>query len=156
MPPPRPLRTLELPAMFARIERVAIEVIAIFIVVSAVAGGIGLAGGGLQFPLEWLAGTPFGSYMVPAIILAVVVGGSSLAAAVLLLRGHPLAVPVALGAGLIQAGWIVGEGTLVGTHGDVMMWLQIIYFAAGAAIAGVAAHLWLRQPPRLLKGNEAL
>src|SRR5205085_8263406 len=44
--------------MNARMNRVAIVVIALFIAISALAGGIGLVGGGLQFPPEWLNGTP--------------------------------------------------------------------------------------------------
>jgi hypothetical protein len=125
-----------------------IELLAIVIALSALAGGIGLAGGGLSFPLEWLTGTPVPNYGVPAIILTGVVGGSALAAAVLMPRRHPMAVVVALAAGLIQVGWIVGEVMLVGTRGDVMMWLQIIYLALGAGVAAVAAHSWLRSPRR--------
>ena len=130
--------------MNRRLERLAVEAVAIFIVISAVAGGIGLIGGGLAFPLEWLAGTPFSSYVVPGAILAFIVGGSALVAAPLMLRRDPLAVPVALGAGVIQVGWIVGELLLVGTRGDLMAWLQVIYFVAGAIVAVLAAHLWLR------------
>jgi hypothetical protein len=130
--------------MNIRLERIAIEAVAIFIVVSAVAGGVGLISGGLPFPLEWLAGTPFSTYVVPGAFLALIVGGSALVAAALMLRKDPLAVPVALGAGVIQVGWIVGELLLVGTRGDVMAWLQAIYFVAGAILAFLAVHLWLR------------
>ena len=103
-----------------------------------------MVGGGLPLPLDWLAGTPFGSYALPAAILAVIVGGSALAAAALMVRSQPLAVPVALGAGLIQVDWIVGELMLVGTRGELMQWLQVIYFGAGAIIALLVAHLWQR------------
>jgi hypothetical protein len=131
--------------MNSRLERMAIEAVAIFIVVSAVAGGIGLIGGGLAFPPEWLAGTPFTGYGVPGAILAMIVGGSALVAAVLMLRRHPLAVPTALGAGVIQVGWIIGELRLVGSRDEVMAWLQVIYFAAGTVVAILAAHLWLQR-----------
>jgi hypothetical protein len=134
--------------MTNRIERVAIVALGGFIALSAVGGGIGLIGGGLAFPLDWLEGTPFGSYAIPAIILAVVVGGSALAAALLMLRRHRLAVPVALGAGLIQVGWIVGEVVLVGTSGDLMLFLQVLYLALGAVLAALAADLWLRTTQR--------
>jgi hypothetical protein len=124
--------------MSARIERLAISAVASFIAVSAVAGAVGLIGGGLPFPPEWLEGTPFSSYVAPGIILGVVVGGSALAAAVLVLRGHPSALPAAFAAGAIQAGWIVGEVLLVGTHGAVMLWLQVGYGVAGALLAALA------------------
>src|SRR5687767_13191232 len=103
--------------MSTRAERILMTAIAVFIVVSAAAGAVGLIGGGLPFPLDWLAGTPFSSYAVPGLVLGGVVGGSALAASVLLVRGHPAGVAAALVAGLIQVGWIVGEVALVGTQG---------------------------------------
>jgi hypothetical protein len=124
--------------MCARIERLAIGTVAGFIAVSAAAGAAGLIGGGLSFPPEWLEGTPFSTYIGPGIILGVAVGGSALAAAVLVLRGHPSALPAAFVAGAIQAGWIVGEVLLVGTYGAVMLWLQVIYGVAGALLAALA------------------
>jgi hypothetical protein len=33
---------------------------------------------------------------------------------------------------------------LVGTHGDVMLWLQVAYFALGVVLAAAAAHAWRR------------
>ncbi|MHB1415814.1 MAG: hypothetical protein ACYC1C_11225 [Chloroflexota bacterium] len=143
--------------MISRIERIVIMLVAVFIAVSAVAGGVGLVGGGLPFPLEWLAGTPFSDYTIPAAILAIVVGGSALVAAALMLLKHPLAVLASLGAGMIQVGWIIGELLLVGTIGDVMMWLQVIYFVSGAIIAVLAAHLWLKlqQSGRVLSGARS-
>src|SRR5437763_1779022 len=107
-------------AMSMRIERIGIVVIALFIAVSAAGGAIGLVGGGLQFPPEWLDGSPFRSYVVPGLILGLVVGGSALFAGILAVRGQPLAVPAAVVAGVIQVGWIVGEVLLVGTHGPIM------------------------------------
>ena len=45
---------------------------------SGVAGGIGLvsdpSGGNMQFPLSWLEGSPFDSYLIPGLILLVVLG----------------------------------------------------------------------------------
>jgi len=134
--------------MLNRIERMAIVLVGALIAVSAVGGAVGLVGGGVQFPLAWLAGTPFGSYTLPGLILGVVVGGSALIAALLVPRRHPLGVLAALGAGLIQVGWIVGEVILVGTTGNLMLFLQVAYFALGAALAALAADLWLRTARR--------
>jgi hypothetical protein len=132
--------------MSSRAEHLVVIVLAFFLVLSAFAGAIGLIGGGIQFPLEWLEGTAFGSYVGPGIILGAAVGGSALAAAVLMLRGHPLAAPVALGAGLVQTGWIVGEVALIGTPDVIALWLQGLYFALGALLAALAADLWRRSP----------
>ena len=73
------------------------------IALSAIGGGIALllgtykdgvlieAGGRGQFPLEWLQQTPFSNYTIPALILAIGVGGSSLIAAVLVFTGREVA-----------------------------------------------------------------
>jgi hypothetical protein len=124
--------------MSTRIEHFAISAVAIFIAVSAAAGAVGLVGGGLPFPPEWLDGTPFSNYIGPGIILGVVIGGSALLASVLVLRDHPWALPVTFVAGMIQVGWIAGEVLLVGTYGALMLWLQVIYGAAGALLAALA------------------
>jgi hypothetical protein len=130
--------------VLSRVERLAVVLLGALIAVSAVGGALGLVGGGLQFPLAWLEGTPFPSYTVPGLILGVVVGGSALVAALLVVRRHRLGVLAAVGAGLIQVGWIVGEVVLVGTSPGVMITLQVLYFALGAALAALAADLWLR------------
>ncbi|HEY3061949.1 MAG TPA: hypothetical protein VGL99_23480 [Chloroflexota bacterium] len=134
--------------MSSRLERLAIEVVVMFVALSALGGGVGLLGGGLAFPPEWLAGTPFTSYTVPGVILGLAVGGSALAAFVLMLLRHPWGIPVAAAAGAIEVGWIVGELILVGTRGNVMLALQVLYFGAGAIVAVLAVHLLLGSDPR--------
>ncbi|HET7037742.1 MAG TPA: hypothetical protein VFI42_18850 [Thermomicrobiaceae bacterium] len=109
-----------------------------FAAISAIGGGIGLAGGGLEFPLDWLAGTPFTSYTVPGLILGVVVGGSQLIALVASLRHASWAMAASLWAGVIMLGWIVGEVLIVGSHGGVMIGLQALYFIVGLLIAALA------------------
>jgi hypothetical protein len=85
-------------------------------------------------------GTPFNSYVAPALILGVAVGGSALAATILVAVRHPLAVAAAFGAGAIQVGWIVGELLLVGTADSFMFALQTLYLVAGTALAVLALH----------------
>jgi hypothetical protein len=60
---------------------------------------------------------------------------------------HPLAPAAAVGAGLVQVGWIVGEVVLVGTEPGLMLTLQVVYAAAGAVLAGLAADLSRRTTP---------
>ena len=124
--------------MNAHTQRIAMGALALFIAVSAAAGALGLIGGGLAFPPEWLEGTPFVNYIGPGLILGVVVGGSALVASLLILRSHPWAIPAAFAAGVIQLGWIVGEVLLIGTFGAVMLWLQVLYGLAGALLAVLA------------------
>lgn len=56
--------------------RVLLLVLTAFCVVSAIAGFLFLGpGGAVGWPLEFLEGTPFDSYLWPGLILLLVVGG---------------------------------------------------------------------------------
>jgi hypothetical protein len=103
----------------------------------AVVGSVGLVGGGLRLPPEWLEGTPFRSYRPPGVVLGVAVGGSMLAAAGVTWRRPGLAAPAAVAAGAVQCGWIVGQWLLVGYRS----WMQPAVFGLGLATAalGVAS-----------------
>ena len=70
-----------------------------------------------------LTGTPFHSFIIPGILLAVVVGGTSLIALVLLVLAHPLRYNWAIAAGGILAGWILVQIVFINT----MHWLQLMY-----------------------------
>jgi hypothetical protein len=56
--------------------RITIGLLTGFIALTAIGGGIALLIGieGERFPLEWLQGTPFTDYTIPALLLALVVG----------------------------------------------------------------------------------
>jgi len=89
--------------------RIAIVALAAFIALSAIGGGIAMLAGAMQFPLEWLRNTPFSDYTIPALVLAMVIGGSSLLAAVTVFTGREVGVLTSLAAGLIMAGYEVVE-----------------------------------------------
>jgi hypothetical protein len=57
--------------------RIALITLLAFGAVSAIAGGIGLVGGGIQFPLAWLHGSPFSGYTFPELILGLVVAATN-------------------------------------------------------------------------------
>jgi hypothetical protein len=133
---------------FVRIALFALEVLA---ALGAVAGGLALLAGVIRFPLEMLQGTPFGDYTIPGLILAIVVGGSSLVAAATVFLHHEVAVLISASAGLILAGWIVGEVMLLGPF--AITW-QLPFFVLGLMIFGLAVSLWMTEyrrqhfPPR--------
>jgi hypothetical protein len=82
-------------------------------------------------PLSLLADTPFRTFLVPGLLLAFVVGGLNLFAAVLTLRGSPMASVVSLLAGGSLVVFIVTESLLVRDHSP----LQLAYFSVGLLIA---------------------
>jgi len=76
--------------------RITLTVLSAAIGVTAVAGGLALiigaltaASGGVVPPRAYLGGSPFTTYVVPGLILAVVVGGTHLTASVLVGRERP-------------------------------------------------------------------
>ena len=131
--------------------RITIGVPEAFIALSAIAGGIVLlsgtykdgvlieAGGRGQFPLEWLQHTPFNDYTIPAFILAIGVGGSSLIAAFMIFTGREEGVLASVAAGLIMAGYIVVEVVMLRQGAS---WTEGLYFGLGLLISGLAAYLW--------------
>jgi hypothetical protein len=132
--------------------RLTIGVAETFIALSTIAGGIVLlagtykdgvlieAGGRGQFPLEWLHNTPFSDYTIPALVLAIGVGGSSLIAAVLVFTGREESELAAVVAGFIMAGYIVVEAIMLRQG---VSWIEGLYFGLGLAISGLATSLWM-------------
>jgi hypothetical protein len=96
-------------------------------------------GSPLGIPHEWIAASPFGSFLLPGITLLAMNGLGQLAAAILVWRRHPVApwLTGALGVGLMI--WIVVQVL------TVPFWiLQPLMFAVGAA-EGLVALAWLRR-----------
>jgi hypothetical protein len=124
----------------ARISTVTIDAVA---GVLAVAGSVGLLGGGIRFPTEWLLGTPFSDYTVPALILGIVVGGSALvASAVTALAQREVGALATAAAGAVMLGWILGQLALIG----YVSWMQPAMFIFGVVMMGAAALLLLAIP----------
>lgn len=97
---------------------------------SAIAGGVlGVVFGGAGVPLDYLAGTPFDSYLIPGVILGVVIGGTQGAAALAVVRRHPRSLLLAAIAGAGMLVWIFAELAIMSEYSV----LQTVYFALGGA-----------------------
>ena len=113
-------------------------VLFLFIGLGAVAGSIGVMKEVMPFPEVWLQGTPFHSYFFLGLILCLIVGGSQLAAAFILLWHSSLAKTASLIAGLILTGWIVGELALIGFQAPIqMLFLSVGLIEIGLSFARV-------------------
>ena len=121
----------------------------LFNAVSAVGGGIALVAGGLAVPTVVLRHTPFESFVVPGIFLAVVIGGSATIGATALLVNWRRATVISAAAGAVMVGWIAGETVLV----EGFSWLQGLYLLTGAST--VAASIRLSQAERS-RNNQAV
>ena len=105
--------------------------LAIELIVSlcAVAGGVALITGGIKIPIEWLAGTPFRSYVLPGLILFFAVGGSNLAAAYTVLACCQSARITSQLAGGILAIWVITQIAVIGYLG----WMHFLFLIFGLA-----------------------
>ncbi len=119
--------------LLLRICGATLFVASVFVALTAIGGGITLALGVDKFPAGWLIGTPFSSYLIPGLILAVVVGGSAALATVATLRRSDLGALTSMLAGAILLGWLIGERLILPKAAFVpqFWWLEAIYVAAG-------------------------
>jgi hypothetical protein len=123
-------------------HRIALVTLDGFLAVSAVGGGLALLMGSIQFPLAWLAGSPFGNYIIPGLALLILVGGGALVATAALLWRPALGVMLSALAGLVVLVFLVVEVLVVGSEPGLMRSLQMTYFAIGLLIVAVAAWSW--------------
>ena len=124
------------------IIRWALIILSIFLALSAIGGGIALVVGFNTPPVADLAGSPFSDYTIPGLALLVVVGGSAVLTAILLIRRHRFATLAALVAGLIIMVFEFVEVLAIGSPPGAAQVMQIIYFVVGVKMAGLAAVVW--------------
>ena len=105
-----------------------------FNAVTALVGGVALVFGLVDLPEGWLRNSFFDSYVVPGLILAVVVGGSSLLAFIAYLYHYGKAPLLGLLSGLIMIGWVLSQIIVI----QQSAWLQLLYLATGALVSVMA------------------
>ena len=112
----------------------------LFLGLTAVAGGAALLAGLIKVPLSALVGSPFTDFTVPAILLAAIIGGTSLLAAWLVHLRLSLGSQVSAVAGGAIIIFEIVEWNIIG-----FAWLQAVYIVIGAAILGLAAWTQMEQ-----------
>ena len=128
-----------------RITLGTLAALAVFGTLSAFVGAtLAVAANGAGVPLEYLAHSPFSSYIVPGLVLGVVVGGTQLAAAVTLLTNRRSALLLSAVAGFGMLIWIFVELAIIRQYS----WFQTAYFTFGVlelilvlALLGIAPTL---------------
>ena len=120
--------------------RVPLLIIQGFVALTAFAGGIALIvgslnpelGGVIVPPQEFLEGSPFRSFVIPGLLLAVVLGGVHLIAFLMLVWRHRWAHFAAAAAGAAALIWIFVQMVYIPFSA-----LQAVYFACGLAELGL-------------------
>jgi hypothetical protein len=118
-----------------RVARLVTIVLLGFLALTAIPGGITLVAGINTPPTDFLQGSPFGSFLIPGLALAVVVGGTAAVAAVLVLRRSRYARLACVAAALCILVFETVEVFVIGSPAGVARVLQAIYFATGGTIA---------------------
>ena len=129
--------------------RLTLVVLEAFVALTSIVCGAGLAVGAIQFPLAWLQGAPFSDYAILGLVMAIIVGGSSLLAAATILTGHKVGVLVSALAGLVLMGFEVVEVSIIdrnlGNWLLLVVPLQTFYSMLSLTIFGLAAFLWMTE-----------
>jgi hypothetical protein len=113
------------------------------VAVTAIGGGLALAGGleGSRFPIDWLTGTPFASYLEPGLILAVFVGGSAAMATIVTVRSPSTGGWASVVAGLVLFGWILGEIGILTGDGQLVSATELFYLVVALGTCGLGWEL---------------
>ena len=111
----------------------------IFTAVGAIAGAIFVVPG---LPREWLAGSPFGDYTIPALALGILCGGGAIAAAIAVAWrpavGGVLSVAAGAAMAIFEAVEVAAVGFMVVKFPtEPASYLQPFYFAIGLVMAGL-------------------
>jgi len=124
--------------LLAKSIRVLLIVLMFFLALAAFEGGIQLLVGFYTPPVEMLSGSIFKDYTIPGLILGIIVGGSALFAAILLLRKNKYAVLASISAGLIIMSFEFVEMLVIGSPAGPARFMQILFFGTGAVISAAA------------------
>lgn len=123
--------------MYIKILRTTLVLLEALVGVSALAGGIALLTGIIQFPTDWVQAMPFGSQVVPGLVLAIIVGGSALVAVWLAVISYARDWMASLAAGFFLVCFEIIE---VAVEPQVV-WLQLLFLGIGVVIIMLAALL---------------
>ncbi len=109
-----------------------------FLALTALAGGAALLTGIMAPPLSQLQGSIFHDYTIPGLALAVLVGGSALLAALLLIRRSRIAPLLSTAAGMVIIFFEFVEVLAFGSPAGIGRSLQSFYFGLGVLIVIVS------------------
>jgi hypothetical protein len=136
--------------MLDRTLRVLLIALNLILAITAIVGGIWVIP---TLPQEWLAGTPFSSFLIPAVTLTVIVGGGALTSVIGLVLGRWWAPLVSVGTGAAIAVFEIVETATLSLH----FWLHTVGLEPGpfttalpidlSAAVSLALSTWILRAP---------
>ena len=111
---------------------------------AAIAGGFSMFIGADEygFPLTWLEGTIFSSYLIPSIALGVLVGGSCLAASITNFSHRKITLPLSIFAGIMLCSFVIVEVIVLKNVQARPIEYEIFYSFWGIAILLSSTYLY--------------
>ncbi len=126
---------------FTKFLRVILIILTFFLSIAAILGGITLMANFYAPPVEMLQGI-FASYTIPGLALSLLVGGSALFAANLLLRKSGYALVFTATAGIVVMFFEFAEVLIIGSPVGPSRDMQIIFFVLGTVIEIASIGSW--------------
>lgn len=109
-------------------------VLCVLLALAAVPGGIALLVGFYAPPVTLLIGSVFSDFTIPGLSLVILVGGSAVLAALLLIRKHRLALPSAFASGLSVMCFEFAEVLAIGSPPGAARIMQFVSFGVGVGL----------------------
>jgi hypothetical protein len=126
-------------------SRGILAILTAFLAVTTIGGAVLVVP---TLPLEWIEGSIFTDYTLPAVALGAVVGGLSVIAFLTVLVRPEIAGLTAILAGVAMIGFEIVEILAVGFSlaeyglAEPVAWLQVVYIVIGILTAAVGLALW--------------
>lgn len=121
-----------------------------FNAITAFTGGLGLIFGWIDVSNLEIQPKLLSNALLPGLLLAGVVGGTSLAAAIALIKHTNYAFTLTFVSSLVLQTWIITEMYLVAQ----LSWLQIFYLILGFIIMILSANSIIKHMDKQLKDNQ--
>ncbi len=133
--------------------RLTLAGLAAFLAITAFAGAFFVIP---TLPSEYLLRGPFTDYMVPALALGIIVGGSALLAGIMVLVRPAIGAMIAFLSGVAIIIFELVEIAVIGLTAvdqpaQPAAWLQVFYIALGVVIMALGVTLWRRAQQRVLR-----
>ncbi|MGD0247569.1 MAG: hypothetical protein ABSB75_00805 [Candidatus Limnocylindrales bacterium] len=136
--------------MSTRRTRLVLLAVDGLVALAAIGGGATMLTGLDKFPPAWLEGTPFSSYVIPGLLLALFVGGSAAVATATLLVARNWSGQASIVAGAVLMGWLVGE-VLILKQPSAPSPTEVFFFVIGLIMLALGLNVAWSQRQRQIQ-----